>query len=124
MSVLTGPVFSDDDPVYRGVRIPLMFWKIAAWVSGDRLAATAYLLDQAPELGDLDRQTATADAPELGPYRTYQVAVSEIGALTGYDVAQLAAADRLGVPATARPGTPEDGREGWVELERFAAITL
>lgn len=124
MSVFTGPVFSDDDPVYRGVRIPLMFWKIAAWVSGDELAATAYLLDQAPELGDLDRQTAAADAPELGPYRTYQVAVSEIGALTGYDVARLAAADRLGVPATARPGTPEDGREGWVELERFAAITL
>lgn len=124
MTVLTGPVFSDDDPVYRGVRIPLMFWKIAAWVSGDELAATAYLLDQAPELGDLDRSSATADAPELGPYRTYQVAVAEIGALTGYDVAHLAAADRLGVPATARPGTPADGRDGWVELERFAAITL
>ncbi|MBT1635277.1 DNA/RNA non-specific endonuclease [Clavibacter michiganensis] len=124
MTVFTGPVFSDDDPVYRGVRIPLMFWKIAAWVSGDRLAATAYLLDQAPQLGDLDRTIATADAPELGPYRTYQVAVSEIGALTGLDVAQLAAADRLGVPATARVGTPEDGRDAWVELERYAAITL
>jgi endonuclease G len=50
--------------------------------------------------------------------------VSEIGALTGFDMAQLAAADRLGVPATARLGTPADGRDGWVELERYAAITL
>jgi endonuclease G len=124
MSVLTGPVFSADDPVYRGVRIPLMFWKVAAWVSGGELPATAYLLDQAPELGDLERTPAAADAPELGPFRTYQVAVSEIGALTGFDMAQLAAADRLGVPATARLGTPADGRDGWVELERYAAITL
>lgn len=124
LSVFTGPVLSADDPLYRGVRIPLMFWKIAAWVSGDRLAATAYLLDQAPHLDDVDLRRARSDSPELGPYRTYQVGVAEIGALTGYDVAQLAAADRLGVPATARPGTPDDGRDGWVELERYAAITL
>ena len=34
VSVFTGPVLADDDPVYRGVQIPRMFWKVAAWASG------------------------------------------------------------------------------------------
>lgn len=28
--VFTGPIFSDTDPVYRGVQIPLTFFKVAA----------------------------------------------------------------------------------------------
>ena len=47
IDVFTGPVLAEDDPVYRGVGIPLRFWKIAAWSpDGETLAASAYLLDQ------------------------------------------------------------------------------
>ena len=31
VSVFTGPVLDPTDPVYRGVRIPRRFWKVAAW---------------------------------------------------------------------------------------------
>jgi endonuclease G, mitochondrial len=120
LSVFTGVVFGADDEEYRGVRIPRMFWKIATWVDGEALAATAYLLDQTPELERIDLRTAGGRAPALGPYRTYQVPVEEIGALTGLDVAGLAVADRM--PAPRPSALPDRGR--WVELETWAAIAL
>lgn len=53
ISVFTGPIFSDGDPVYRnehmdaGARIPLGFWKVCALVRPDgTLSATAFILDQ------------------------------------------------------------------------------
>jgi endonuclease G len=30
--VFTGPIFSDTDPVYRGVQIPLKFFKVAVFM--------------------------------------------------------------------------------------------
>ena len=35
LTVLTGPVLHPDDPTYRGVQLPLRFWKIAAWATRD-----------------------------------------------------------------------------------------
>ncbi|WP_299034823.1 DNA/RNA non-specific endonuclease [uncultured Pseudokineococcus sp.] len=31
MAVLTGPVLAADDPSYRGVQVPWLFWKVVAW---------------------------------------------------------------------------------------------
>ena len=101
LSVLTGPLLGADDPPYRGIRIPLEFWKVAAFTTtaGGDLAATAYLLDQSPQLDDLDeavaRAAAAGDPPPLGPYRTFQVPVAEVAARTGLDLGPLPAADRL-----------------------------
>ncbi len=50
ISVFTGPVFRDDDPLYRGVWIPRKFWKIAAWTNDGKLGAAGFVLDQAPML--------------------------------------------------------------------------
>jgi endonuclease G, mitochondrial len=120
LSVFTGVVFGADDEEYRGVRIPRLFWKIATWADGAALAATAYLLDQSPALDRIDLGSVGAQAPALGPYRTYQVPVEEIGALTGLDVRALAAADRMPAP---RPTVLPD-RNRWVELESWSAIAL
>jgi endonuclease G len=47
VTVFTGPVFRDDDPVYRGIRIPVAYWKVVAFVHDDgRPSATAYVIDQ------------------------------------------------------------------------------
>ena len=35
LAVFTGPVLEASDPVYRGVQIPLRFYKIAAWLQED-----------------------------------------------------------------------------------------
>ena len=46
-SVFSGPVFSPDDPVFRGVALPRQFWKVAAIIGSPQpLSVTAYLLSQ------------------------------------------------------------------------------
>ena len=111
ISVFTGPVLADDDVVYRGIRIPRRFWKIAAWIAVDGTAApelrsAGFLLDQGPSLDAIDlglRDVAGGETPPpLGPFLTFQVPVSDIGAITGLDVDLLADADRYDVVATGR----------------------
>jgi endonuclease G len=109
ISVFTGPVLDAGDLPYRGIQIPRKFWKIAAWTMDGRLAAAGFLLDQSPLLGPEElarvvRERLLADEPPpLGPYRTFQVPIQDIAALTGMVLTRLAAADRF----TA--GTPEGG---------------
>lgn len=92
VSVFTGPVLSDDDPLYRNiVRIPRAFWKIAAVINDETeaLSVTGYLLCQ----GDLIKGLTGEFV--YGPFRTYQVEVRRIGELAGLDVAALAEHDPL-----------------------------
>ncbi|MBD8518955.1 DNA/RNA non-specific endonuclease [Plantibacter sp. CFBP 8804] len=120
LSVFTGPVFADTDPLYRGVQIPRRFWKVAAWSNDGALAASGYLLDQSAQLDDLDlgRTSAiddTQDAttvPPLGPFRTFQLPILDLASVTGLDFGSLASADVLEpAPATVRPDT-----DTWIEL--------
>ena len=100
--VFTGPVFGETDPVYRGVDIPLLFFKVAAFLQDGKLAATGYIVDQTPQLADLPdmpRPGAVEEAPPLGPFRTFQVPIRDIAALTGLDLDQLVAADRMPIAA-------------------------
>jgi endonuclease G, mitochondrial len=54
---------------------------------GRSLAATAYVLYQTTQLDDIDspahHELQDGDTPLLGPYRTYQVPIADIVALTG-----------------------------------------
>ncbi len=117
VSVLTGPVFADDDLLYRGVQIPRMFWKIAAWSSEGSLACAAFLLDQGGLLDALDLPSALPPPPDLGPFRTFQLAVSQLTALTGLGLGQLESADRF----TPQPGLRA---EDWTPLASTADIQL
>ncbi|RZT87093.1 endonuclease G [Pseudonocardia sediminis] len=101
--VFTGPVLDDADPVYRGLAIPLRFWKIGAFVTGGVLGTTGYLLDQTAQVGDVTGR-AEGDPPPLGPYRTFQVPVARIGELTGLELGPLVAADALAAPTPAGTG--------------------
>ncbi len=100
--VFTGPIFGENDPVYRGVDIPLLFFKIAVFLQEGELAATGYVVDQTPQLADLSdmpRPSAVDEAPPLGPFRTFQVPIRDIAALTGLDLDQLIAVDRMPIAA-------------------------
>ena len=117
--VLTAPVLDPADPPYRGIRIPLRFAKVAAFVHGG-LAATGYLLDQTPLVGELPA-AAGADLPPLGPFRTFQVPIADIAGLTGLDLDQLAAVDRLPTVVdqpVGEPGVPPR----WVRLRSMADV--
>ena len=95
LSVFTGPVFGEDDPPYRGIRIPLKFWKIAAWSTGEALATTGFVVDQSPLIDTDKLPRALGAPPPLGPFRTFQVRISEIAALTGLAMPDLVAAEHL-----------------------------
>jgi endonuclease G len=82
VTVFTGPVFRTDDMLYRGVKIPAEFWKIAVMVKEDgNLSATAYLQTQKNLIRDFEFA--------FGSYKTYQVAVRSIEILTGLDFGDL-----------------------------------
>jgi DNA/RNA endonuclease G (NUC1) len=101
--VFTGPIFNELDPVYRGVDIPLRFFKVAAFIHEGELAATGYVVDQTPQLADLPdvpRPGALDDVPPLGPFRTFQAPIRDIAELTGLDLDQLAEVDRMPIAAT------------------------
>ena len=93
ITVFTGPVLEDTDPIYRGHRIPLAFWKIVAFQRTDgQPSATAYLISQ--------RDLVTGIVKEAFVPTTHQVAVRHIRDLTGLDFAHLTAADLLDEPST------------------------
>ena len=53
VSVFSGPVLDDGDPSYRGVALPLQYWKIVAMVRTDgKPSVTAYLLSQSALLDE------------------------------------------------------------------------
>lgn len=110
ISVFSGCLFADDDPVYRGIAIPRRFFKIAAWIQEDVLAATGYVLDQADSLMPILEQGVLArDVPPLGAYRTYQVPVDDIVDASGLTMPALVAADRLALVPGVRPAE-------WIEI--------
>ena len=115
ISVFTAPVLASDDPPYRGIRVPLRFWKVIAWVAGDDLAAAGFVLDQSPLVPDAEKRQAVDAEPELGPFRTFQIPIASIADLTGLAMADLAAADRLPRTAIAEP---------WRELRTTSDIVL
>ncbi|GAA0918454.1 hypothetical protein GCM10009574_045990 [Streptomyces asiaticus] len=122
LTVFTGPVLENSDPPYRGIQVPLRFWKVAAFLQDGELASTAYVLDQSP---DLSRDAAArvmaeaaraGDPPPLGAFRTFQVPVSDIARLTALDLGPLPAADRLTAGRRAAPR--------WTRLESYDDITV
>jgi endonuclease G len=129
LAVFAGPILDPDDPPYRGIQIPLRFWKIVAFVQDGALAATGYILDQTPLVHDRDAVLAAAaaagEAPPLGAFRTFQVPIADIAVLAGVDLDQLILVDRLNAPATGETPPPPGGTSStWVELSSLDDLVL
>ncbi|MEM7338441.1 MAG: DNA/RNA non-specific endonuclease [Actinomycetota bacterium] len=60
MTLMTGPIFSDDDTLHRGVLIPSRFFKVALWVDDGTLRSAAYVLDQSEWVDIIDFERAAA----------------------------------------------------------------
>lgn len=100
--MFTGPIFGAKDPIYRGVDIPLKFFKVAVFLYQDELAATGYVVDQTEVLADLPdvpKPGVTEEPPPPGQFRTFQVPIRDIAALTGLDLEQLVSVDRMPIAA-------------------------
>jgi endonuclease G, mitochondrial len=126
--VFAGPVLDPADPPYRGIQVPLRFWKVVAFVHEGGLAATGYLLDQSPLVDDLREAFGGAAAegvvPPLGPFRTFQVPIADLATVSGVALDQLAAVDLLSTPPAVAPTPPGKVADGWVELRSLRDIVL
>jgi endonuclease G len=94
VTVFTGPVFRDDDPIYQTpgkkqrIAIPRAFWKVVARVNQDgELKAVAFLLEQDSLIAPLVEAIAMP--------KQFQKSVREIEQLTGFSFHQLAEHDAL-----------------------------
>jgi len=100
ISVFTGPVYRDDDRLYRSAHLPRRFWKIVVMVKEEdqQLTATAYMLSQADLLTDIEFI--------FGQFKTYQVSIDYIEKITGLRFGKLKGFD------------PKDGEEsfGFTEI--------
>lgn len=86
VTVFSGPVFGDNDLVYREVPIPSAYWKVVAFLRDDgRPSATAYMIEQTGELSSLE--------VGFGAFKTYQRSISRIEALTDLDFGALSRYD-------------------------------
>jgi endonuclease G len=90
--VFTGHIFGNNDPQYRGIKLPKQYWKVVVIVKkgSNKLSATAYLLSQATLLRNLEDE-----AFSYGAYRTFQVPVKRIEALTDIQFGNLRSFDPL-----------------------------
>ena len=118
ISVFTGPYFADDDPEMYGVRIPVAFWKVIAFIHDEtgELCATGYEMEQSQSLQP-EEEFVFGDftSPQLGI--ATQVAIQAIAARSGIHFGKLADVDPLA-------GTEEgvDGSGGAAPLLSLAQI--
>jgi endonuclease G len=126
--VLAGPVLDPADPPYRGINIPLRFWKVVAFIQDGALAATGYVLDQSPLVDDLEAafvEAGVTGIPPLGPFRTFQVPIADIAPLAGVDLAGLVLVDRFGVAVSGEaPPPPGQASTGWRQLSSLSDVRL
>jgi endonuclease G len=96
ISVFTGPYFEDQDPEMYGVRIPLAFWKIIAFIHDEtgKLCATGYEMNQQKTLQPEEEFVfGPFTSPQLNV--ATQVPIRSIEARSGLSFGRLASVDPL-----------------------------
>ena len=106
LTLFTGPVFSDDDTLHRGVLVPRRFFKVACWCDDqDRLHSAAFVLDQTEWAEVIDFENApvfdpqtsrvSIEALEAETLIDFGDAVRDADAAKGLDPAQIAQLPKL-----------------------------
>jgi endonuclease G len=113
VSVFSGPVLTRRDPVLRGVKVPLAYWKVLVWLAPGRdggLRSLGFIVRQDAEVraaieipGAAPRAPAFEDTPTR--VQGYQVLVSKIQDMTGLRFGRAASSsvDVYARRMTARP---------------------
>lgn len=88
LSIFNGPVFRPDDREHRKVKLPRQFYKIVICKKDDGTpAAYGFLLSQEQLIRDLPLEALEAFEP--GPFKVFQVPISEIEQKTQLDFGPL-----------------------------------
>jgi endonuclease G len=96
VSVFTGPYFTKNDPTMYGVRIPLKFWKVIAFIHDEtgELCATGYEMSQQNNLEEEEFVFGQFRSPQLNTLT--QVALSTIESRAGLSFHGLTDFDPFG----------------------------
>lgn len=88
ISVFNGPVFLEDDPVFRGIQVPLNFYKIVLWLTdNDKLKATAFKLSQTELVGNIDFEEL--DINENTRFKQFQCSIKSLQDATKMDFSAI-----------------------------------
>lgn len=116
LSIFNGPIFRDNDRIYREVKLPKEFWKMIVFQSDSgEPAAAAFKLTQAKLIAGLE------EAFEFDDYQAVQLSIKELEAETGLNFGKIASWDTLDhewVQESFAPGT------GVVMLQQLSDIVL
>ena len=106
ISVFTGPYFTKNDPTMFGVRIPVKFWKVIAFVHDEtrELCATGYEMSQEDNLEPPEFVFGDFVSPQLNI--STQVAISAIESRAGILFDGLAEVDPLSSEGVGEPSRP------------------
>ncbi|HMG15117.1 MAG TPA: DNA/RNA non-specific endonuclease [Saprospiraceae bacterium] len=88
ISVFNGPIFKDNDPVFRGIQVPMDFYKIVLWLTdnGD-LKATAFKLTQIELVDDIDFEQLDLD--QNTKFKEYQCSIKWLQEKTKIDFSEI-----------------------------------
>ena len=88
ISVFNGPIFKDSDPIFRGMQIPMEFYKVILWVSdNNKLKITAFKLSQTDLVDQIDMEDIGID--ENIKFKEYQCSLKQLQKLTKLDFSDL-----------------------------------
>lgn len=92
----SGPIFTDNDRVYRGVAVPTRFFKVTVWAEDGELRSLAMIADQGPVIETwpealftgreaISDAEAYMDADELDKVEDFLSTIADIERATGLD---------------------------------------
>jgi endonuclease G len=101
ISVYNGPVFSEDDPVYKGIQVPMLYWKIVVWRNAaGKFKTTGFLLSQQKLVTDIPFEELHVDLI----FKRYQCSINHIEKLSKLKFSKIRNWDTYIPPA---PGEEE-----------------
>lgn len=88
ISVFNGPIFKESDPVFRGIQVPMDFYKIILWLNNEnQLKATAFKLSQTGLVDDIDFEAIDID--QNAAFAEYQVSIAALEKETKIDFSAI-----------------------------------
>ncbi|MBV8835950.1 MAG: DNA/RNA non-specific endonuclease [Alphaproteobacteria bacterium] len=118
LSIFNGPVFRDNDAPYRSIKLPKEFWKLIVYLRDNgKPGVVAFVLSQESLIRNLPAEDFV-----VGPYKPFQVKVSDLEGRTNLDFGSLEQFDAM--HGVGQESLMEDVRMPIVALETLGDIVL